>query len=105
MLVVLNALKGHLKLDEKHGEVINGKGKGKGKGKGGDKKIKNKKNTGNKAKQKEDKAWKKFPTKNGDKKSKKVGKYTYHWCEYHMEWCMHKPSECCLGKEWKEEQQ
>jgi hypothetical protein len=22
-----------------------------------------------------------------------------------MAWCMHKPSECCLGKEWKEEQQ
>ncbi len=22
-----------------------------------------------------------------------------------MVWCMHKPSECCLGKEWKEEQQ
>jgi hypothetical protein len=21
-----------------------------------------------------------------------------------MAWCMHKPSECCLGKEWKEEQ-
>jgi hypothetical protein len=34
-----------------------------------------------------------------------VGKYTYHWCEHHMAWCMHKPSECCLGKEWKEEQQ
>ncbi len=34
-----------------------------------------------------------------------MGKYTYHWCKHHMAWCMHKPSECCLGKERKEEQQ
>jgi hypothetical protein len=60
---------------------------------------------GNKAKQKEDKAWKKVPPKDGDKKSKEVGKYTYNWCEHHMAWCMHKPSECCLGKERKEKQQ
>ncbi len=57
MLAVLNALKGHLKLDDKLGDVIKGKGKGKGKEQGGDRKTKNKKNTGNKAKQKEDKAW------------------------------------------------
>jgi hypothetical protein len=52
MLAALNALKGHLKLDDKLGDVIKGKGKGKGKGQGGDKKTKSKKNTGNKAKQK-----------------------------------------------------
>jgi hypothetical protein len=74
MSAALNALKGHLKPDDKLGDVIKGKGKSKGKGKGGDKKTKNKKNTGNKAKQKEDKAWKKVPPKNGDKKSKEVGK-------------------------------
>jgi hypothetical protein len=39
------------------------------------------------------------------RKVKGVGKYTYHWCEHHMAWCMHKPSECCLGKGRKEEQQ
>ncbi len=50
MLAVLNALKGHLKLDDKLGDVIKGKGKGKGKGQGGDRKTKNNKNTGNKAK-------------------------------------------------------
>ncbi len=43
--------------------------------------------------------------KDGDKKSKEVGKYTYHWCKHHMAWCIHKPSECCLGKKQKEEQQ
>jgi hypothetical protein len=66
--------------------------------------MKNKKNTGNKAKQKEDKAWKKVPPKGGDKKNKEVGKYTYHLCKHHMVWCMHTPSECRLGKERKEEQ-
>jgi hypothetical protein len=39
------------------------------------------------------------------KKSKEAGKYTYHCSKYHMTWCMHKLSECCLGKEHKEEQQ
>jgi hypothetical protein len=78
MSAALNALKGHLKLDDKLGDVIEGKGKAKGKGQGGDRKTKNKKNTGNKAKQKEDEAWKKVPPKFGDKKSKGVGKYTYH---------------------------
>jgi hypothetical protein len=105
MLAVLNALKGHLKLDDKLGDDIKGKGKGKGKGQGGNRKTKNKTNTGNKAKQKEDKTWKKVPPKFGDKKSKEVGKYTYHWCKHHMAWCMHKPSECHLGKEQKEKQQ
>jgi hypothetical protein len=105
MFAALNTLKGHLKLNDKLGDVIKGKGKGKGKGQDGNRKTKNKKNTGNKAKQKEDKAWKKVPPKSGDKQSKEVGKYTYHWCEHHMAWSMHKPSECRLSKEWKEEQQ
>jgi hypothetical protein len=105
MMAALNALKGHPKLNDKLGDVIKGKGKGKGKGQGANRKMKNKKNTGNKAKQKEDKAWKKVPPKSGDKKSKEVGKHTYHFYEHHMAWCMHKPSECGLGKERKEEQQ
>jgi hypothetical protein len=49
--------KGHLKLDNKLEDVIEEKTKV------GDKKTKNKKNTGNKAKQKKDKAWKKVPPK------------------------------------------
>ncbi len=84
MLVVLNALKGHLKLDEKLGDIIKSKGKGKEKGQGGNRKTKNKKNTRNKAKQKEDEAWKKVTPKSRDKKSKEVGKYTYNWCKHHM---------------------
>jgi hypothetical protein len=92
MSAAFNALKGHLKLDDKLRDFIKGKGKGKGKGQGGNRKTKNKMNTGNKAKQKEDKAWKKVSPKSGDKKSREVGKYTYHWCEHHMAWCIHKPS-------------
>jgi hypothetical protein len=62
MSAVLNALKGHLKLNDKFGDVIKGKGKDKGKRQSGNRKTKNKKNTGNKAKQKEDKAWKEGPS-------------------------------------------
>jgi hypothetical protein len=54
---------------------------------------------------KEVKAWKNVPPKSRDKKSNKVGKYTYHLCKHHTACCMHKPSECCLGKEQKEAQQ
>jgi hypothetical protein len=105
MLAALNALKGHPKPDDKLGDVIKGKDKGKRKGKGGDKKTKNKKNTGKKAQQKEDEAWKTVPPNDGDKKSKEVGKYTYHRCKHHVAWCINKPSECCLGKQRKEKQQ
>jgi hypothetical protein len=84
MSAALNALKGHLNLNDKLGDVI----KGKGKGQGGNKKMKNKKNTGNKAKQKEDEAWKKVLPKSGDKQSNEVDKYTYHWCKHHMSYGM-----------------
>ncbi len=33
-----------------------------------------------------------------------MGKYTYHWCKYHMAWTVHKPANCLLGKQHKEEQ-
>jgi hypothetical protein len=33
-----------------------------------------------------------------------MGKYTYHWCEHHMAWRVHKPADCLLGKQHKEEQ-
>jgi hypothetical protein len=105
MLAALNDLKEHLKFNDKLRDVIMGKGKGKGKGHGGNRKTKNKQNTGNKAKQEKDKARKEVPPKSRDKKSKEMGKYTYHWCEHHMAWCMHKPSKCRLGKEQKQEQQ
>jgi hypothetical protein len=70
------------------------------------KKTRNKKNRGNKTCQKEDEMWKKIPPKDGDNKmSKEMGKkYTFHWCEHHMAWCMHLPSKCRLGNQRKEEQ-
>ncbi len=53
-------------------------------------KTRSKINRGDKTRQKEDEMWKKIPPKDGDnKKSKEMGKYTFHWCEHHMAWCMH----------------
>jgi hypothetical protein len=89
----INALKGNLKADKNLEDALND-----------DKKTRNKKNRGNKTRQKEEEAWKKIPPKDGDKKSKEVGKHTFHWCEHHMAWCMHLPSECHLGMQRKEEQ-
>ena len=36
--------------------------------------------------QKEDKAWTKIPPKDGDKKSKEMGKHTFHWTGFHTSW-------------------
>ena len=97
----INSLKGQLKLDPKL-RAIAGKGD-----KGDDRKSKrkNKKNTSNKREQKKDEAWKKEPPKAGEsKKGKKVGKFTFNWCEHHIAWTVHKPADCLLGKQHKEEQ-
>jgi len=103
MAAEIKSLKDQLKLDPKL-SAIAGKGD-----KGDDKKNskkKNKKNTENKREQKKDEAWKKEPPKAGEsKEGKKVGKYTFNWCEHHMAWTVHKPAGCLLGKQQKEEQQ
>ncbi len=96
----LNALKGQLKFDPKLNPIANERKK---KGNKRDKKI-NKKNTYNQREQKKDEAWKKEPPKDGEKNEKEVGKYTYHWCKHHMAWTVHKPADCLLGKQHKEEQ-
>lgn len=62
------------------------------------KKTKNKKDTGNKKRQKQDEAWKKVPPKAGEAKQKINKEKTYHWCEHHMSWTIHPPSECFLGQ-------
>ncbi len=96
MIAALNALKGQLKLYPKLSAIaIEGKKKG-------DKK-KNKKNTYNGLEQKKDEAWKKESPKDGEKWEKEVGKYTYHWCKHHMAWNMHKPANCLLGKQHKQD--
>jgi hypothetical protein len=100
MTTALNALKGQLKLDPKLNAIAN---EGKKKGNKRDKK-KNKKNTYNQWEQKKDEAWKKEPPKDSEKRKKEVGKYTYHWCEHHMAWTVHKPVDCLLSKQHKEEQ-
>jgi hypothetical protein len=102
MAAEITALKGHLKADKKLGDTLKEGGKKKKKG---NSMMKNNKKNGDKAKKKEDEEWKTVPPKDGNKKSKVVGKYTYLWCLHHMVWCMHLPTNCCLGKERKEEQQ
>jgi hypothetical protein len=94
MSAAISALKGHLKLDNKLGKLVD-------KNKEGGKKKKNKKNTANKVGQKKDEAWKKVPPKDGEKHTKEVGKYTYHWCVHRMSWTIHPPAKCCLGKQHK----
>jgi hypothetical protein len=43
-------------------------------------------------------AWKKIPPKSGEPSTKKMlvdGKHkVYYWCPHHLEWTIHKPSEC-----------
>jgi hypothetical protein len=99
MIAALNVLKSQLKLDPKLSAIAN---EGKKKGNKKDKK-KNRKSTYNQREQKKE-AWKKELPKDGEKQEKEVGKYTYHWCEHHMAWRVHKPANCLLGKQHKEEQ-
>jgi hypothetical protein len=89
-----------LKVDPKLSAIAN---EGKKKGDNKDKSKKNKKNTSNRWEQKQDEAWKKEPPKDGERHEKQVGKYTYHWCEHHMAWMVHKPADCLLQKQHKEE--
>jgi hypothetical protein len=100
MTATLNMLKGQVKLDPKLSAIANERKK---KGDKRDKK-KNKNNTYNQREQKKDEAWKKEPPKDGEKREKEVGKYTYHWCKHHMAWTVHKPADCLLGKQHKQDQ-
>ena len=94
LLTTVAMAEGHLKANKNLKDALND-----------NKKSWNKINRGDKTLQKEDETWKKIPPKDGDnKKSKEMGKYTFHWCEHHMAWCMHLPSECHLGNQRKEEQ-
>ncbi len=94
MSAALTELKGKLKLDDKLAAIKKGGGNDKS-----GKKAKNKKNMLNKVAQKKDEAWKKVPLKDSKQKTKDVGKYMHHWCEHHMAWTVHTPSDCHLGKE------
>ncbi len=102
MTAAINGLKEQLKLSPQLA-AAGGKQDGDGKSKKGQK-MRNKKNTSDRVKQKKDKAWKKVPPKDGKKKEKVHDKHTYHWCVHHMAWTMHLPSKCHLGTECKGEQ-
>jgi hypothetical protein len=106
MAAAINELKGQFKLAP-HLAAAAAKGdkdKDKDKDKRGKRgqKGKNKKNRYNRAKHKKDKAWKKIPPKDGEKKEKTHGR-TYYWCVHHMAWTMRSPEVCLLGRERKGE--
>ena len=103
MAAKINAPKGQLKLDPKHSAIAKDKKKkDKGENKG---KKKNKMNYSNKKYQKKDEAWKKVPPKDCKKRDRKqVGKFTFNWCDHHMAWTVHKPSDCTLGQKHKDNQ-
>jgi hypothetical protein len=58
---------------------------------------KNKKNTFNKKQQKADEAWKKVPPAAGKPHTMQQNGKTWHWCEFHMMWCIHTSEECRLN--------
>ena len=76
MVAKINALKGQLKLDPKLSAIAEDKKKGNTGEKG--KKFKNKKDSSNKKCQNKDIVWKKVPPKDGKKKRKEVGKFTFN---------------------------
>jgi hypothetical protein len=106
MAAKISALKGQLKLNPKLSAFARKEKKKGSKGDKGEKgkKWKKKKNTSNKKDQKRDETWKRVPPKENEKKEKQVGKYTYNWCEHHMVWTVHMPSNCELGKKHKRSQ-
>ena len=82
MAAKINTLKGQLKLDPKFSDIAKDKKEG-NKGEKG-KKLKNKKDSSNEKYQEKDEVWKKVPPKDGEKKMKEGGKYTFNWCKHHM---------------------
>jgi hypothetical protein len=65
-------------------------------------KVKNKKNTANKAHQKKEEAWKKLPPKDDEPTTKDIAGKKYQWCIHHMAWGVHSSQECCLGASHKD---
>jgi hypothetical protein len=60
-------------------------------------KVKNKKNTANKAHQKKEEAWKKLPPEDSEPPTKDVAGKKCQWCIHHMAWGVHSAQECRLG--------
>jgi hypothetical protein len=87
LLAQFNEIKDkNLKLSKALKKALKSKGKEKG-----SKSKKDKKN-------KQNQEWKKIPPKDGEAKQKSVGKNTYHWCDKHKAWTVHKPEDCRLSE-------
>jgi hypothetical protein len=76
----------NLKLSKALKKALKSKGKEKG--------SKSKKDK----KKKQNQEWKTIPPKDGEAKQKTVGKNTYHWCDKHKAWTVHKPEDCRLSQ-------
>ncbi len=50
-----------------------------------------------KKKQKKDEEWKRIPPKAGEPVIKQIRNKDFHWCEHHMAWTVHRPSDCRLS--------
>jgi hypothetical protein len=46
----------------------------------------------------EEDKWKLVAPKSGEKKTKEKNNKTYHWCQKHKMWTVHKPEDCNLGE-------
>ncbi len=51
----------------------------------------------NKQRQKKDAAWKKVPTQEGKPTTKRINTKDFHWCEHHMAWTVHLPTDFRLN--------
>ena len=46
-----------------------------------------------------------MPPKDDEKRDgKQVSEFTFNWCNHHMAWTVHKPSNCTLGQKHKDDQ-
>ncbi len=94
----ISHLKGNLKLSkpllDKLKSVAGNAGH---EGKRREEKKRNRKKKIDKRNQKKDEFWKKKAPGPNDDKTKQVRNRTYHWCEHHMSWTLHRPTDCRLN--------
>ena len=99
MQAELMALKGQFALGPKLRAVADKDGVKKDDEKKGDQggTKKNKKDTANKRKQKENEKWQRVPPKDSKSHKKKVKDCTFYWCKHQMCWGGHKEKKCKKG--------
>jgi len=64
--------------------------------------VRNKKNTSNKSRQKEEEIWRRTAPKPGEPTTKLLNGRPLNWCPHHQAWGAHEPDECRVGIEQRE---